>query len=56
MIKDLVNFALDLLRMVGLIAYAALLIALIVAFVFAVFGILGLIFGTFFWVVFAVIS
>lgn len=54
MIKDLLCFALDLLRVVGLIAYSAVLIVLIVAFVFAVFGLLGAVVGTFFWAMFQV--
>ena len=55
MFKDLVNFALDLLKMLGLIGYSVVLIMLIVAFTFAVFGLLGAVVGTFFWAMFQVV-
>nr|DAY16932.1 MAG TPA: hypothetical protein [Caudoviricetes sp.] len=54
MFKDLVNFALDLLKMLGLLAYTVIAIMMTVAFIFAVFGLLGAVVGTFFWAMFQV--
>lgn len=54
MFKDLVNFSLDLLKMLGLLAYTVIAIMMTVAFIFAVFGLLGAIVGAFFWAMFKV--
>lgn len=51
MIKNLVNFALDLFKMLGLLAYTVVAIMMTVAFIFAVFGLLGAVVGTFFWAI-----
>lgn len=55
MIKDLVNFALDLFKMLGFLAYTVIAIMLTIAFIFAVFGLLGAVVGIFFWAMFQVV-
>ena len=54
MFKDLVNFALDLLKMLCLLAYTVVAIMMTVVFIFAAFGLLAAVVGTFFWVIFKV--